>query len=74
MTVGTETNKNLVPHFVRAKSAQALIEAMFENNLIMRSEVKYSDIAFSSDGFWYAWFYKEIDGFKRISKAVKVSK
>lgn len=74
MTIGTETKQNLVPHFVRARTAQALIEAMFDNNLRERAEVKYSDIALSSDGYWYAWFYKEIDGYKRITEKAKAKK
>jgi hypothetical protein len=70
VNIGTETKQNLVPHFVRARTAQALIEAMFENNLRERSEIKYSDIAFSSqDQYWYAWFYKTIDGFAKIKAA-----
>jgi len=74
MNVGTETKQNLVPHFIKASTALLLTERMFENNLAERKEIKYFDIQYvQSDKSWYAWFYKEIDGYALISKA-KVAK
>jgi hypothetical protein len=47
-----------VPQFVRAKTAQGLTRAMFENNKRLKAYVRYFDIQFAG-GYWYAWF--EID-------------
>jgi hypothetical protein len=47
---------------------------MFEQNLAEGKEIKFFDIQYvQSDKAWYAWFYKEIDGFALIQKA-KVKK
>lgn len=59
MNVGTETKAHLVPHFIKAKTADLLRQSMLENNLLEKSEIKYFDIQFA-DGYWYAWFYKEV--------------
>jgi len=72
MTLGTETKISMVPNFLKAPSPELLREEMFFNNVRMKSEVKYFDIQQDKSGFWFAWFYEEIDPFSKIKpKKVK---
>ncbi len=65
MNMGTETDKSVVPSFIKASSPDLLREAMLLNNLKLQSEIKYQDIQFS-DGYWYAWFYEKVDILSKI--------
>jgi len=65
MTIGTETNLGVVPNFIKASSPDLLREAMLLNNLKLQSEIKYQNIQFA-DGYWYAWFYEQIDYWDKI--------
>lgn len=60
MTLGTETKSSLVPTYLKASSPDLLIDAMLENNLILKKEIRYQDIQFVN-GFWFAWYYNEVD-------------
>lgn len=72
MNIGNETKLEVVPNFIKASSPDLLREAMFLNNLRLKSEIKYQDIQQSKDGTWYAWFYDEVDYYSKIKpKKVK---
>lgn len=73
METRTESNLGNIPNFVRASSPDLLREAMLENNLRLKSEVKYQDIEELSDGSWIAWYYESIDYFYKL-KPTKVKK
>lgn len=48
----------LIPHFVKARTAQGLQRACFENNVRLKAYVNYFDIQWvESDKSWYAWYY-----------------
>lgn len=49
-----------VPHYVRAKTPDALIKAMLANNVKLKAYVGYFDIQFVN-GYWYAWFTIDIE-------------
>lgn len=49
-----------VPHYVRAKTPDALIKAMLLNNTKLKAYVGYFDIQFVN-GYWYAWFTIDIE-------------
>lgn len=65
MNVGIESKMNLVPTYLKASSPDLLKDAMLENNLILKKEIKYQDIQFVN-GSWFAWYYLEIDIVKSI--------
>lgn len=45
-----------VPHYVRAKTPEALKQAMLANNLRLKAHVGYFDIQFVN-GYWYGWYF-----------------
>lgn len=58
----------LVPHYIKARTADQLMRACFENNTQMQAFVNYYSIQFVS-GYWYAWFYKDVSiGIESIAK------
>lgn len=44
-----------VPHYVKARTPDALIKAMLQNNMRLKAYVNYFDIQFVN-GSWYAWY------------------
>jgi hypothetical protein len=66
MNYGTEAKATLVPMYLKASTPDLLRESMLLNNLTLKKEIKYQDIQFV-DGSWYAWFYEEVDVFKKLS-------
>jgi hypothetical protein len=51
----------LVPHFVKARTAQGLVRACFENNSRLKAFVNYYSIQYvEKDKAWYAWFYLDV--------------
>jgi hypothetical protein len=59
--LASESKMGMVPHFLKASSPELLQAAMLENNLSMKSQVKYQDINQLKDGSFICWYYKEID-------------
>ena len=58
----------LVPHYVKARTADQLVRVCFENNARMKAFVNYHSIQFVN-GYWYAWFYMDVSyGFDTIAK------
>lgn len=49
-----------VPHYVRAKTPDALTKAMLANNMKLKAHVGYFDIQYAN-GYWYAWFIIDIE-------------
>lgn len=74
-----ESKMGLVPHHLRASSPQALTEAMLENNLRLKAQVRYQDIQYvppvyeddklKEAAYWICWYYKEIDLYFKIKTA-----
>lgn len=49
-----------VPHYIKARTPDALIRAMLANNVRLKSYVSYFDIQFVN-GQWYAWYTIDIE-------------
>ena len=52
----------LIPQFVKARTAQGLVRACFENNVRLKAFVNYFSIQYvEKDKAWYAWFYLDVN-------------
>lgn len=55
-----ESRATHIPNYIKAKSEQGLRKLMLQTNLKTRMEYRYFDIQFTN-GYWFAWFYQDID-------------
>lgn len=56
-----------VPHFLKAGSPEGLRLKMLENNMLMKAECQYFQIAFDGKD-WVAWFYRIASESRMINK------
>jgi hypothetical protein len=49
-----------VPHFIKARTPEALKRAMLDNNVRLKAFVGYFSIQFVN-GYWYAWYTIDIE-------------
>jgi hypothetical protein len=47
------------PTFIKASSPQGLTRLMLLNNIRSGNKYRYQDIQYVN-GFWYAWYYKDV--------------
>jgi hypothetical protein len=65
-----ESSPALIPNYVKAKSDVGLRRAMLMENLRAKKMHRYFDIQ-NVGGFWYAWFYSEVDLAQELSNKIK---
>lgn len=59
---GEGPNALLIPHFIKARTAQLLMRACFENNAKLKAYVPYFDIQYvEAERAWYAWYFLSLD-------------
>jgi hypothetical protein len=56
-----------IPHFLKARSAEALRVSMLENNAKKGMEHVYFDISFDGSD-WYVWFYTQANEYQALTK------
>jgi hypothetical protein len=58
-----QPNSQLVPAYLKSKTAQGLKLLMWQNNAKRSSFHNYGTPTFcAGDGYWYAWYYVDISG------------
>lgn len=52
-------HSDLIPHFIKAKSAKGLRRLMFKTNAQAGMQFQYFDIQFVN-GSWFAWYFSDL--------------
>jgi hypothetical protein len=72
--MATESEKDLLPNYLKASTPELLRALMLENNLRLHSFVRYQDMQELKDGSWICWFYENAPEFKSIAKMLSAKR